>query len=462
MGFLKYARAQVLRPDFNRENWSHVRTAAAHKASLNENLVVQAEDILKKPFNPDNFLLTHATIVASVDTESIPNVKLGSVLADGQRINRPYGDYRVTKETEDLFNNNNDAFERQLLLKAFPTFVGGHNFVEHVQIEEQSKGRLLDAVARDIGRSVYIDLLIATDRQHEELIRSIESGRMSTLSMGCLTQFTLCSKCGHLAKDEPDLCHHIRYQKGSTYYDHNGVSRRIGELCGHHSYDDTGGVQFIEASWVETPAFVGAVLRNTIEPTQISGEISKQAAEILNEPPKEWITNPQDAVQKVAFFDDKEDKEGDKEEKKEKKPEKVPLKELEQDVYDHTIDSVRKRIKQDLEKEKSDTHFNKPIKTNNNLSKEGSEQTQIGRFLSASNKREAIGVLYRLSKVGEMAPLSHQALLASIRVGSIDRYSSSTDFQKACRDALGRDPKASELDELLFLGTLLSYREKGK
>jgi hypothetical protein len=858
MGFLKYAKAQVQWPDFNREKWGNVRTAASQKASLNENLVVQAEEILKKPFNPENFLLTHATIVASVDTETVPNVKLGSVLADGQRIHRPYGDFRVTKETEDLFNNNNDSFERQLLLKAFPTFVGGHNFCfagdtpilmgdgtyknisqievgdevlthegrvrkvthlferdfegsvqelrfgkhktpvqvtgnhpflgvettaerfpknsryrrdqiakalrgekhtlpgfeakkawvnaedltrfqyvlsprlktgqthsvseafllgyyaaegcllrnkrdgfvlsfgsheqdlvnhakllcgqvfpnltcsvypkknstihvvvfgkeayewakemcpgkphekrlsqkvfswdkesllalftgwisgdgdyhvgtnrlrghttsfdlasqmkrvadlcgvetcqtktlkkigcvesqvtleirgepitfdviprhhlwtltvskdtvapifncskrweqtsppmttkrsdfcwwedhraykvsqkrevsfqgkvynfeveedhsyvimpgiavhncEHVQIEEQSKGRILDAVARDIGRSVYIDILIATDRQHEELIRSIESGRMSTLSMGCLTQFTLCSKCGHLAKDEPELCHHIRYQKGSTYYDHNGVMRRIGELCGHHSYDDTGGVQFIEASWVETPAFVGAVLRNTIEPTQVSPEITKQAEEILSQPPKEWISNPHESVQKVAFFDDKEEKEDkgdgkeDKEDKKEKKPEKAPLKELEQDVYDHTIDSVRKRIKQDLEKEKSNTHFNKPIKTNNNLSKEGS--TQMGRFLSASNKREAVGVLYRLLKAGEMEPISKRSLLASIRVGSIDQFSSSDEFQMACRDALGRDPTASELDELMFIGTLLSYRKREK
>ena len=63
---------------------------------------------------------------------------------------------------------------------AYPTFVGGHNFQEHVQIEEQSKGRIIDAVARDIGDSLYVDILVATHRKHAALVQDIQAGKMAT------------------------------------------------------------------------------------------------------------------------------------------------------------------------------------------------------------------------------------------------------------------------------------------
>jgi len=105
-----------------------------------------------------------------------------------------------------------------------------HN-CEHVQVEELSKGRIIDAAARDIGRSVYVDILVATDRKHTQLVTDIESGKMGTLSMGCTTQTTQCTKCGNVAVDDTDTCDCIRYHKLDTFYDSQGQRRVIAELC---------------------------------------------------------------------------------------------------------------------------------------------------------------------------------------------------------------------------------------
>ena len=165
-----------------------------------------------------------------------------------------------------------------VLLKSYRTFIGAHNFLEHVQIENLSKGRILDAVARDIGDSVYIDILIATDRKHRELIKDIVSGELTTLSLGCSIDGSTCTQCGHWAADETEFCDHIKYMKGNTFYDERGNRCRIAELCGDESLDPTAGVVFIEGSWVKVPAFKGAVRRNLI--TLSSDDKSKLAKKI--------------------------------------------------------------------------------------------------------------------------------------------------------------------------------------
>ena len=107
--------------------------------------------------------------------------------------------------------------------------MGAHNFVEHVQVEELSKGRIIDAVMRDVGESIYVDILVATDRKHEELVSQILSGQMNAMSMGCSVDFTICTKCGHVA-DEPQMCKHVKYEKGNVFYDEQGNKHRVAEL----------------------------------------------------------------------------------------------------------------------------------------------------------------------------------------------------------------------------------------
>lgn len=228
--------------------------------------------VILQEYDPSKYMLSHATIVASVDVDNA-SAPVGRHFVEGFEVDRPFQDYYVTPATQQYINNNNDAFERKLLMASFKSFVGAQSYIEHVQIPELSQGRIIDAAARDIGDSVYVDILIANDLKHAALIRSIKSGQLGTLSMGCSTSSTTCTKCGNVAKDETQLCACIRYFKGHQFLDETGVSRKIAELCGH--YTDPSSVRFIEASWVANPAFKGAVLRGVLSAEAIAQVESK-------------------------------------------------------------------------------------------------------------------------------------------------------------------------------------------
>ena len=267
MAFLKHANAMVQKPGVNPAEWDMIRRSALSPAPDFKNR--DSAKVVLQEYDPKRFMLTHCTIIASVDAEPGPGA-MGRQMVDGFQIDRRYADYHVSPETTKYINNNNDCWERKLLLSCFKTFIGAENYVEHIQIPELSKGKIIDAAARNLGESVYVDILIATDRRHDPLIRAITSGQLSTLSMGCSVEFTTCTKCGNVAEDETHLCPHVRYFKGSEFVDELGKKRKIAELCGHLSAEP-GSVKFIEASWVANPAFTGAVLRNIISPEELAG-----------------------------------------------------------------------------------------------------------------------------------------------------------------------------------------------
>lgn len=262
MAFNKFANAKVIKPSITWQGWDEVRAKGGLGA-----LSKRASAVLQK-YSPDQHMLSHCTIIASVDTE-VSTLPLGRHVVDGFQVDRKYADFMVTPGTSKYINNNNDAWERKLLLATFRTFVGGENYVEHLQIPELSKGKIVDAAARDVGDSIYVDILVATDRKHKPLISAVSSGELTTLSMGCQVGFTICTKCGNVAEDETQLCTHIRYMKGNTFLDHLGKPRKIAELCGHVTAEP-GSVKFIEASWVANPAFTGAVLRNILTAEEAS------------------------------------------------------------------------------------------------------------------------------------------------------------------------------------------------
>lgn len=263
MAFLKYANASVVQSAITMPAWDEVRAKALVDGTAFSTR--EAKRAILQKYDPNQYMLSHCTIVASVDVEA-SRLPTGRQMVDGMQIDRRYDNYLITPKTSKYVNNNNDAWERKLLLGCFRTFVGGENYVEHIQIPEMSKGRIIDAAARDIGDSIYIDILVATERKFKPLIASIESGDLSTLSMGCTVRYTQCSKCGNTAEDETQLCKHIRYEKGNQYLDGLGNIRKIAELCGH--FTDPTSVKFIEASWVANPAFTGAVLRSILTPAE--------------------------------------------------------------------------------------------------------------------------------------------------------------------------------------------------
>jgi hypothetical protein len=151
--------------------------------------------------------------------------------------------------------------------------------VHNCQLKEMSKGKILDAVARPVrhvdskGRECnvhFIDILVATDRKHTSLVGSIESGKMATLSMGCLCNHITCSRCGKVLADNDPNCEHIEHQLLTSFIDENGIERIVSELCGRMLMKngilvpDPESNKFIEASWVERPAFTGAVLNHYV------------------------------------------------------------------------------------------------------------------------------------------------------------------------------------------------------
>jgi hypothetical protein len=266
MAMLRTSTARVRNPNIGGRGWLN-RVASDSKASAVN------KDVIAK-YSPDEWLLSHVSIVASVDTE----------LADPTD---PKSNYLIKPEHSDFVNNNDDCWERELLKKCYHTFLGANNYVEHVQIPELSKGKIVDVALRevDLGKDVagnpnttlYVDLLVATNKKHEQLCQQIESGEFNAMSMGCLIQYSICSRCGNKAHDETEACEHIKYYKGNEFYDSNGKKRVIAELCGHK--DDPESVKFIEASWVKNPAFPGAVLRSILNPP--TEGIKKTKDEIL-------------------------------------------------------------------------------------------------------------------------------------------------------------------------------------
>jgi hypothetical protein len=220
MKYAKAIKAPTLSASLYGGGWDNIRVAAS-QSRIDRNLSDQASKILKETFDPSKYLLSHCTIVASVDTVEVPSSRLGSSMVDGKKVVRKTTAYRITPSTECYVNNNFDSWARPVLLKSYKTFTGAFNFLEHVQIEDLSKGRILDAVARDIGDSVYVDILIATDRKHTELIKDIESGELSTLSMGCFLPGTQVSLADGTRVAIEDV------QVGDMVLTHKGRSREV-------------------------------------------------------------------------------------------------------------------------------------------------------------------------------------------------------------------------------------------
>ena len=500
MAHLKKANAMVVHPRVSRLGWDGIRRVAS-AAATTRNLVDQARTILGGPLDPDRYLFTHCTIVASVDTEHVAGVKLGKIRrgSTGPIIDRRYADYYIKPECSQFVNNNGDSWSRQVLAAAFPTFIGSHNFQEHVQVEAKSKGRILDAVSRDIGDSLYVDILVATDRKHAVLINDIKSGKMGTLSMGCTTDFTVCSQCGHFAIDETDLCEHIRHAKLNTFLDDQNQKRVIAELCGHIKYTDNpeapGGVRFIEASWVGVPAFPGAVMRNILS----TGETNipeSQLRRLLATAPSSWSDH---AISKAASFqvrsfeeeeenaqeeepageeqDDQgvgQDDQGGQEEQKEApapaaEPPAEPFKDLEDQVYDDIKSRVKDRIDREIRENNVDLVSDSVMEPNDNLLKEAKKKASVGRTATQKRYAASVDALVRaassdaalvdgLARVNRSFGLkvSVACYRAALRAGPLTKYASPKSYMLHCKKFAGRSFTPAEFRVVVRLGSLLS------
>lgn len=246
MSVKKLAYAAIQEPVLDQQHWAQLHGERGRQGV--------AKFASSRKFSAGKYLLTHVTIMASVSTEPAPY------------------DWLIKPECSHLVNNNGDAWENDVLRMSYPTFRGAFNFVEHFQNTKASKGYIVDSVLRRILLTpdawvYYCDLLVATGLEHEDLIAKIRSGKVKYLSMGCVTDLITCSGCGASGDGSSPVCiHQTDFYKGRKQFitDQWGVTRRLAELCGHRELPG-GGVRFVEASWVGTPAFPGAVKRSVVD-----------------------------------------------------------------------------------------------------------------------------------------------------------------------------------------------------
>jgi hypothetical protein len=256
MAMRRTSSADLITPKVDRGAWLKATSKRP------QGMTKTASEVLSL-YDPNKWLLSHVTIMASVDIE----------LADSKDLK---SDYYIKPDHSVFVNNNGDCWERELLYKTFRTFVGANNYVEHIQQPEFSRGKVIDAAIREVDLGVgqdgepnttyYVDLLIATSWEFPDMCEKILRKEYNAVSMGCLIQYSRCSRCGNVAADEAEQCEHIQYYRKNYFYDEFGKKRIIAEICGHK--DDPSSVQFIDASWVRKPAFTGAVLHNIVSPPE--------------------------------------------------------------------------------------------------------------------------------------------------------------------------------------------------
>ena len=237
--FKKTATAIVADPVMSLTDWDSLHPSFHKTASFSK--------IAK---DTSRYCLSHCTIMASVMTE------------EGDQ------DWLIKPECSQFVNQNNDSWSNEVLKMSYRSFVGAFNFLEHNQNTKQAKGHIVDAVLRKVhltaGVWVYfVDILVATDLAHKDLVKKIRNGEIKYMSMGCVTDMVQCTACGQQVREDGQYCNHLKYNKGQFIPDEDGVSRIVSELCGSKELPN-GGVKFVEASWVEIPAFPGASLREII------------------------------------------------------------------------------------------------------------------------------------------------------------------------------------------------------
>jgi hypothetical protein len=166
--------------------------------------------------------------------------------------------YRARAITGNEVNLNGDMFPHEELKNAYTSFIGKGIYFNHDSADtEKAFGIILDAMytpvlyENDSYEDKYVEILGAIDRKAIEakrpgLLKDIESGRVTSTSMGTIAQRAKCSICSNVATNMETLCEHVDprsplYMKGRNIF---------GKACFETNY----GLSFIEDSIVYVPA----------------------------------------------------------------------------------------------------------------------------------------------------------------------------------------------------------------
>jgi hypothetical protein len=179
--------------------------------------------------------------------------------------NPDFAFYRVIGVHGDAENTNGDMFrwgskenpEEPELLRMFDkqagrhvyqTFTGKGNYKDHQNDSVvKAVGILLDAEPNH--RVKGVELVVAVDRGKDPmLVRGIDNGYITDVSMGCRVAHSICSICNKVAHNESEYCAHVKNWKGQ-FYSGPETGWRNAKV-----FEDNRGVEFIELSWVTVGA----------------------------------------------------------------------------------------------------------------------------------------------------------------------------------------------------------------
>ena len=172
-------------------------------------------------------------------------------------------------------NDNGDAFNEKELKTAAPTFVGVPLFTNHQNDDvEKARGECVHSWYDQEEGGIYI--IGRVDKlAYPRLARGIEEGYISSTSMGCSVESSICSVCHNAANVADDYCSHVANRKNRKYtgdlkcsYHNSPIDKKDKcPICGS-TKDDTKtlkhaeqaifehnyGLKFIENSFVVNPA----------------------------------------------------------------------------------------------------------------------------------------------------------------------------------------------------------------
>lgn len=256
--------------------------------------------------------------------------------------------YRARAITANIANLNGDLFPHSEILPSYTTFIKSHIFFNHDSLTpDKAFGIILDAVYtpvlfnNDAYADKYVEILGAIDRvaireKRPGLLEDIESGRVTSTSMGTLASRAQCSVCGNIATDYSNLCQHMHPQ--SPMY---CKGRKVD---GALAYETNYGLTFIEDSIVYIPADPTAHMLEVYasrrsEPhmdhlADLFARYSLSAGRKIKQSPIELVSNFQQTGGLIMAAA----------EKKEEKPEMSPYQEVAGDVTENVEHAAEKMV----------------------------------------------------------------------------------------------------------------------
>ena len=159
-------------------------------------------------------------------------------------------------------NENGDSFPRDELLRfdhklarrVYKTFDFKPNHINHrAQNPKTARGFILDSSYNSLNPDdQFVECLIAIDATKDPAYaEGIRSGAVDSFSMGCVAEYTVCSKCGNKATNRWEFCRDI-------------VAHKMKVMDGVLVYEVCGGVCFEELSAVDQPADPKALMQEIL------------------------------------------------------------------------------------------------------------------------------------------------------------------------------------------------------